>query len=94
VRVVWRATAREDRRRITAWLAERNPVAAVRVSRALLAAADSLASLPEKGRPGLVPGTRELSAVPPYVIVYQVDRTASVIRIVRVWHTAQDRGAN
>ena len=91
MRVAWRAAARDDRRRITAWLAERNPAAAVRVARALLAAADSLAALPDKGRPGRVSGTRELSAVPPYVIVYSVNQEAQLVRIVRVWHTSQDR---
>lgn len=91
MKVAWRAAARDDRRRITAWLAERNPAAAVRIARALLAAADSLATRPEKGRPGWVPDTRELSTVPPYVIVYRVDRVADVVRILRVWHTAQDR---
>jgi len=91
VRVAWRAAARDDQRRITAWLAERNKAAAVRVARALVAAADSLAVLPAKGRPGRAPGTRELSAVPPYVIVYEVDQVARVVRILRVWHTAQDR---
>ena len=91
MRVAWRAAARDDQRRITAWLAERNKAAAVRVARALIAAADSLAVLPAKGRPGRAPGTRELSAVPPYVIVYEVDQAAGVVRILRVWHTAQDR---
>ncbi len=91
MRVAWRAAARDDQRRITAWLAERNKAAAVRVARALVAAADSLAVLPAKGRPGRAPGTRELSAVPPYVIVYEVDQVARVVRILRVWHTAQDR---
>ena len=91
MRVVWRSAARDDRRRITAWLAERNPAAAVRIARALLAAADSLATRPEKGRPGQTPDTRELSTVPPYIIVYRVDRAADVVRILRVWHTAQDR---
>ena len=69
MRVAWRPAARDDRRRITAWLAERNPAAAVRVTRALLAAAGSLAVLPEKGRPGRVPGTRELSPLQPYVLL-------------------------
>lgn len=91
MRVVWRPAARDDRRRITAWLADRNLAAAVRVARSLLAAADSLAILPEKGRPGRLPGTRELSAVSPYVIVYQVDQDAQTVRILRVWHTSQDR---
>ncbi len=91
MRVAWRATARDDRRRITAWLAERNPTAAVRVARALATAADSLAALPTKGRPGRVLDTRELSAVPPYVIVYRIDQAAGTIRILRIWHTSQDR---
>lgn len=91
MRVAWRAAARDDQRRITAWLAERNKAAAVRVARALVAAADSLAVSPAKGRPGRAPGTRELSAVPPYVIVYEVDQAAGMVRILRVWHTAQDR---
>ncbi len=91
MRVAWRAAARDDRRRITAWLAERNKAAAVRVARALVAAADSLAVLPAKGRPGRAPNTRELSAVPPYIIVYESDETTGVVRILRVWHTAQDR---
>ena len=91
MRVAWARTAHDDRRRITAWLAERNKAAAVRVARALLAAADGLAALPDKGRPGRVPGTRELSAVPPYVIVYEVDYAAGVVQILRIWHSAQDR---
>ena len=91
MRVAWRAAARDDQRRITAWLAERNKAAAVRVARVLVAAADSLAVLPAKGRPGRAPGTRERAAVPPYVIVYEVDQAAGVVRILRVWHTAQDR---
>ncbi len=91
MRVAWRPAAREDRRRITAWLAERSPATAVRTARAFLAAADSLAVVPYKGRPGRAPSTRELSSVPPYVIVYRVEEEAGVIRILRIWHTAQSR---
>lgn len=91
MRVVWRPAAQEDRRRIAGWLAERNVAAAIRVTRALLAAADSLASLPRKGRPGRLAGTRELSTAPPYVIVYEVDESAGTVRILRVWHTSQAR---
>ncbi len=91
MKVVWARAARDDRRRITAWMAERNKAAAVRIARALAAAADSLAARPEKGRHGRAPDTRELSAVPPYVIVYEVDQAAGVVQILRVWHTAQDR---
>lgn len=91
MKVIWARAAHDDRRRITVWLAERNKAAAVRIARALLAAADSLAVLPEKGRPGRAPGTRELSTVPPYVVVYEVDHAAGVVQILRVWHSAQNR---
>ncbi len=91
MRVVWRADARDDRRRIFNYLAERNPAAAARLIEALILAADSLASFPDRGRPGRAPGTRELTAVYPYLVVYAVDRAAGVVRILRVWHGAQDR---
>lgn len=91
MQVAWRRRALADVSRIARYIAQDNPVAAARVTRALTTAADSLARLPEKGRPGLVLGTRELSAVPPYVIVYRVEREAQTITILRIWHTAQDR---
>lgn len=49
----------------------------------------SLETMPLRGRPGLVPDTRELLAVAPYVITYRV--TAEDVQIVRVWHIAQER---
>jgi toxin ParE1/3/4 len=91
MRVVWRAGARDDRRRIFSYLAERNPAAAARLIEALILAADSLASFPDRGRPGQAPGTRELVTAYPYLLVYEVDRAAGVVQILRVWHGAQDR---
>ena len=58
MRIIWARAARDDRCRLAAWLAERNKAAAVRIARALVAAADSLGSRPEKGRPGQATGTR------------------------------------
>jgi plasmid stabilization system protein ParE len=55
----------------------------------ILAACDRLEYLPERGRPGLVQGTREITAIWPYVIVYRI--TPHAVEIVRVWHGAQDR---
>ena len=91
MRVVWRAAARDDRRRIFSYLAEHNPAAAARLVEALILAADGLASFPERGRPSSVPGTREIVAVYPYLLAYEVDRAAGIVRILRVWHGAQDR---
>ncbi|MDF3626249.1 type II toxin-antitoxin system RelE/ParE family toxin [Brytella acorum] len=45
--------------------------------------------LPERGRPAITPGTRELVSCWPYVIVYRI--TGSTVEILNIWHSAQDR---
>jgi toxin ParE1/3/4 len=60
------------------------------VAVALVAACDRLEHLPERGRPGLISGTRELVAIWPYVIVYRV--TEHAVEVIRIWHGAQNRG--
>ena len=91
MKVVWLGTARDDRRRIFGYLAERNPAAAARLVEALILAADGLASFPWRGRRGLAPGTHELVAASPYLLVYEVDEATEVVSILRVWHSAQNR---
>lgn len=81
--------AADDLERIREHIGRENPAAANRVAVQLIAACDRLDYLPERGRPGVVPGTRELVALWPYVIVYRVG--AGVVEILRVWHGAQDR---
>jgi addiction module RelE/StbE family toxin len=76
---------------IRAYLAERNPDAANRIGRRIVEATDSLDMHPNRGKPGLVEGTREITTVWPYVIVYRV--TPAEVQILRVWHGAQDRAA-
>ncbi|MEQ9330092.1 type II toxin-antitoxin system RelE/ParE family toxin [Thalassobaculum sp.] len=91
VRIVWTEPARDDLLRIRAYITEFEPSAASRVAAQLVAAADSLERLPSRGRPGTEPGTREIVAVYPYVIVYRV---AEAVEILRVWHGAQDRATD
>ena len=91
MRVEWLATALDDRTAIFDYLLDRNPHAAAAISEALALAGDSLATFPYRGRPGLVPGTRELVTVLPYLLVYEVDSPAELVRILRVWHGAQER---
>ncbi len=74
---------------IRAYIGQENPAAANRVAVQIVAACDRLEYLPERGRPGLVPGTRELVALWPYVIVYRI--TPAAVEIVNIWHGAQDR---
>ena len=57
----------------------------------MVIAADSLGTFPYRGGPGAASGTRELWSIRPYVLVYRVEAANGVVRILRVWHGAQDR---
>ncbi|MBB2169683.1 type II toxin-antitoxin system RelE/ParE family toxin [Gluconacetobacter aggeris] len=72
------------------YLIVRNPYVAEALLLRLIEAVDSLADFPLLARVG-EDGTRELVTVPPYVLVYEVDEAAETVRILRVWHAAQDR---
>ncbi len=92
--VVWSAPALRDLAAIRAYLRSfnpvaANPVAARKIARELRLAGDSLASFPSRGRVGLSPGTWELVAVPPYVLVYEAADVE--VTILAIWHGAQDR---
>jgi toxin ParE1/3/4 len=81
--------ALRDLANIRAYIADDNPPAASRMAVEIIAACDRLEHFPERGRPGLRRGTRELTTVWPYVIVYRAAGTN--IDILAVWHGAQDR---
>jgi addiction module RelE/StbE family toxin len=88
--VLWRTRALADVARIARYIASDNPVAAARLADRLLEAGDSLVLFPRRGRPGRLPGTRELIVLPPYLLVYRVSDD-DVVTILRVWHAAQRR---
>lgn len=90
MRVMWADSALDDVEQIVTYINRFNPMAARRVAQAILDAGDGLARFPARGRFGSVAGTRELVTVWPYVILYEVEPDA--VRILRVWHGAQDRG--
>ncbi len=74
---------------IRAYIGDCNPAAASRIAVQIVAACDALEHLPERGRPGLVPGTREVTLIWPYVIVYRI--VPEAVEIVRIWHGARRR---
>ncbi len=88
--VVWREDARTDLIRIIRYISQENPIAARKVGRELLLAADSLTLFPHRGRIGRVPGTREHVAVRPYIIVYEI-QSEDRLDILNIWHSAQDK---
>jgi plasmid stabilization system protein ParE len=89
LRIVFTDPAIADLQAIRDHIGVENPAAANRIAVQIVAACDRLEHLPERGRPGLVAGTRELVAIWPYVIVYRI--TPQAVEILRVWHGAQDR---
>ena len=91
MKVEWADSALTDIERIVAYLKPLNPFAARQIARKLFAAGDSLATFPHRGRLGLAGGTRELVIVRPYLLVYEVDDTGGLVRILRVWHGTQNR---
>jgi addiction module RelE/StbE family toxin len=87
----WTTPARRSLVDQIAFIAQDNVHAAQRVRDAIIAAVESLAESPHRGRQGQVVGTRELVVphFPTYVVVYRV--TESEVRILRVWHGRQRR---
>jgi plasmid stabilization system protein ParE len=69
VQVVWTRGALVELRAIRSYIAEISPLAAQRLAARLMAAARSLETWPDRGRP-ISRGRRELTIVPPYLIRY------------------------
>ncbi len=85
MRVRWLRTALHNLDAEAEYIAEDDPTAAARMVVAIEEAVGHLANHPAAGRPGRVPGTRELVvADTPYVIPYRV--RANAVEILRVFH--------
>jgi toxin ParE1/3/4 len=88
VRVRWLRSALADLEALQDYLIDRNPPAAFRLVGLIRSAVARLVEMPQRGRPGRWPGTREL-VIPgtPYIVPYRV--RDGVIEILRVWHGAR-----
>ena len=83
MRVVWTPEAQEDRASIWDTIAADNPRAAARIDALFSAAASRLANLPKMGRPGKIPGTREVIPHENYRLVYEIEgETVWVLALV------------
>ncbi|OGQ92032.1 MAG: hypothetical protein A2289_23340 [Deltaproteobacteria bacterium RIFOXYA12_FULL_58_15] len=81
-------SATRDLDAIEAHIAEDNPKAAVRTVLRVLEAIEGLSEFPNVGRPGRVPGTRELVVGgTPFITVYKVE--TNTLWVARVLHGAQ-----
>jgi len=88
MRVRWLRAALRNLEEEASFIAAEDPKAAQRVVQRILAAAALLAEQPGIGRPGRVPGTRELVVTRTrYLIPYCVRSDA--VEILRVFHTSR-----
>jgi toxin ParE1/3/4 len=87
--VRWTQPAADDLLHICDYTAERFGAAqARRVADAIYATAASLQDMPNRGRKGRKPNTREmLISGLPYVIIYRVGQ--DTVEIIRILHTSQ-----
>ena len=89
MRVLFAPDALRELRDHLTYVRERNPEAARNQRRVLFAAIDQLETLPHIGRPGRVPGTRELVITgTPYLAVYEV--TVRAVRVLHIHHGRQN----
>jgi addiction module RelE/StbE family toxin len=88
VQVKWLRRALKNLDDEAAYIARDDVEAATRMVERIASAVDQLANHPALGRPGRVPGTRELViSGTPYIVPYRVRR--DVVEILRLFHGAR-----
>jgi addiction module RelE/StbE family toxin len=88
MKVRWLREALRNLDREAAYIAEDDPQAAHRIVSRIREAVAKLKSQPNLGRPGRVPGTRELVVSgTPYIIPYRVRQQS--VEVLRVFHGAR-----
>jgi toxin ParE1/3/4 len=85
--IEWRRQAQEDLDEIFRYVLEVQPAAAWRLRDAIMRQVEFLAEHPALGRPGRVPGTRELVvASTPYIVAYTFDARHDRVLVLAVIH--------
>ncbi|MFT4247036.1 MAG: type II toxin-antitoxin system RelE/ParE family toxin [Pseudomonas sp.] len=90
MKLVWLPRAQQLRYAQLEYIAETDPLAAVRADEEIECQAELLPDNPNMGRPGRIEGTRELVVGrTPFILVYRVHPEAGRIEIWRLLHGAQ-----
>jgi len=88
VRVNWLGAARANLIAVSEYIAQDNPDASAKTVVAITRAVESLKRFPAAGRPGRVPGTRELVVSgTPYIVPYRV--RGNIVEVLRVFHASR-----
>lgn len=90
MRVRWLRTALRNLDEEARYISQEDPAAARRVVQRIHDAVRQLADNPALGRPGRIPGTRELVVSgTSYLVPYRVHAALDQIEILRVFHCAR-----
>ena len=93
MKVIWAASAEQDRADIIEFISLDNPIAAIQMDELFAEAALRLEEHPLIGKPGRTPGTRELIPHANYRVIYEVQddqvRILILVHTARVWPTAR-----
>lgn len=87
---IWSPEAIADLAALRAYIEQDNPAAAQRVALRVIQNVETLLpNSPQMGRPGRVPGTREL-VIPrtPFIVPYRL--VGNTIQVLRVFHGARE----
>lgn len=88
MRIRWVRRALANLQDEAEYIARDDPEAAARTVQRIVSSIDRLAAYPASGRPGRVPGTRELIVLgTPYIVPYRVRGDA--VEILRIFHAAR-----
>ena len=88
--VIYSEAALADLEQITAFIATDNAQVAKRFANRLVDLAESLRSMPQRGRPVKKwPGVRVI-VLAPYLIFYRYEKPANRVEILRFWHGARE----
>lgn len=87
MRVLWTLSAEQDRIDIIDLIARDNPLAAIGMDERFVAAVGYLVEHPLMGRPGTIPGTRELIPHENYRLVYEVQ--GEIVWVLALVHTTR-----
>ena len=89
MKIRWAAAARQDRAEVIAYIASKNPYAALKMDELFSEAVKKLAVFPRLGRTGRIQNTRELIPHESYCLVYEIDATTNTIWILALVHTSR-----
>lgn len=84
----WLGAARANLIAVSEYIAQDNPDASAKTVAAITRAVESLKRFPAAGRPGRVPGIRELVVSgTPYIVPYRV--RGNIVEVLRVLHSSR-----